>query len=568
MTKCAQPGGRRALIPSILTQLDRVFEPRSSRWSATRPRPRFGWLLRFKDFRRGPVLGAHQPEFDQCDHSRRLASPITGARSPMVPRPLDYVARQQPGPRRYLRSRVFTSASRPTSAAPVAYFTSGFAGDRRRRLRPAGRDRPTVPASRVWCCSDHQLHGRVQPSPQTLPSSAGMPLGEAGPRGDVEPERGRTPGFFFARALFRLARVAEKSRRGWLSGFGNGSGLDAADLVEYLGDDDHVSVLAAYLEGHSARPTPVTTSASPADLARAVGGPRSRQIIWERGRHRRRRPGSRPTTTGSAPVHSGKAWGRILATNRSDIGVKLDGRNSSTPTATIVKLGRLRGSASGPAGPHRRAGPSHHRHLRPSRPEASPPLTQPSLDEARHVLRIRSAAVTATQPSIAALRPHRDTGDARPAILRRASTADPERRLRRHGLLPAWSCSAHRVQNDYGVGQRHPSRELPDAGGERFHRRHRRSCQRATKPFFAIVSPAETEQEGLELRAVLRDAGILGVRLRRACAAAYSNAPRRLGTTKVATRNRDGSAHQLKSARGSCGVYTTVPVSCHRVLRG
>ena len=83
--------------------------------------------------------------------------------------------------------------------------------------------------------------------------------------------------------------------------------------------------------------------------------------------------------------------------------------------------------------------------------------------------------------------------------------------------------SAHRVQNDYGVGQRHLS-DLPDAGGERFIDAIAAHAQRATKPFFAIVSAAETEQEGLELRAVLRDAGILVFASAERAAAAYSNA--------------------------------------------
>src|SRR5439155_912681 len=47
------------------------------------------------------------------------------------------------------------------------------------------------------------------------------------------------------RALFAWHGLRE--RRG--VSFGNAAVLDAGDLIEYLGDDDRVEVLAAYLEG-------------------------------------------------------------------------------------------------------------------------------------------------------------------------------------------------------------------------------------------------------------------------------------------------------------------------------
>ena len=107
--------------------------------------------------------------------------------------------------------------------------------------------------------------------------------------------------------------------------------------------------------------------------------------------------------------------------------------------------------------------------------------------------------------------------------------------------------SAHRVQNDYGVGQRHLS-DLPDAGGERFIDAIAAHAQGATKPFFAIVSAAETEQEGLELRAVLRDAGILVFASAERAAAAYSNALADW-VRRSSHSTPDRSAHQLRSPR-------------------
>jgi hypothetical protein len=83
--------------------------------------------------------------------------------------------------------------------------------------------------------------------------------------------------------------------------------------------------------------------------------------------------------------------------------------------------------------------------------------------------------------------------------------------------------SAHRVQNNYGVGQRFRT-DLPDASGERFIDAITAHVQRASKPFFAIVSAAETERDALELREVLRDAGVLVFSSASRAAAAYSKA--------------------------------------------
>ena len=83
--------------------------------------------------------------------------------------------------------------------------------------------------------------------------------------------------------------------------------------------------------------------------------------------------------------------------------------------------------------------------------------------------------------------------------------------------------SAHRVQNDYGLGQRFRN-DLPNATGERFIDAIAAHAHRASKPFFAIVSAAETEREALELREVLRDAGVLVFASAERAAVAYAKA--------------------------------------------
>jgi acyl-CoA synthetase (NDP forming) len=94
-----------------------------------------------------------------------------------------------------------------------------------------------------------------------------------------------------------------------VSAFGNAAALDAADLVEYLGDDDRVSVLAAYLEGIG--------QADGGDHERFTSGlarvaAKKPAIIWKGGATA---DGARVTAnhTGSAPVTS-EDWGRILET--------------------------------------------------------------------------------------------------------------------------------------------------------------------------------------------------------------------------------------------------------------
>jgi acyl-CoA synthetase (NDP forming) len=83
--------------------------------------------------------------------------------------------------------------------------------------------------------------------------------------------------------------------------------------------------------------------------------------------------------------------------------------------------------------------------------------------------------------------------------------------------------SPHRVQNDYGVGQRF-RKDLPVATGERFIDVIAAHARNAAKPFFAIVSAAETEREALELREILRDAGVLVFASAERAAVAYAKA--------------------------------------------
>ncbi len=476
------------------TQLDRVFEPRSIAVVGDKASSGFGWLLRFKDFD-GALYSVHT---NPSSISAIEALGITNHRRVTdVPRPLDYVLVNTP---RRTAVDVFTQCIE-AEVGGVAYFTSGFAETDAEGCAMQEEIARLARESGVVLFGPNCM-GVYNPA-RNLPSSAGMPLGEAGPVAMLS--QSGTHSGFFARALFAWHGLRE--RRG--VSFGNAAALDAADLVEYLGDDDHVSVLAAYLEGIG--------QADAGDHERFTRGlsrvaAKKPAIIWKGGATG---DGARVTAnhTGSAPV-TPEDWGRILATTGA-IGVDSMEELVDT-TATIVKLGRLRGPRAGLLVLTGGQGPAitdtFVRHGL-----SVPALTQGSLDE----------LATFFDPIGGSYRNPLDAAYATetPAMLARdldVLDRDPNVDfvvMDFFGLV----MSAHRVQNDYGVGQRHLS-DLPDAGGERFIDAIAAHAQRATKPFFAIVSAAETEQEGLELRAVLRDAGILVFASAERAAAAYSNA--------------------------------------------
>ena len=68
--------------------------------------------------------------------------------------------------------------------------------------------------------------------------------------------------------------------------------------------------------------------------------------------------------------------------------------------------------------------------------------------------------------------------------------------------------SARRIQSDFGVGLGHRA-DVGGGGGERFLDVLAARAERGTKPFFVIVTAAEKEREAIELRELLRDAGVL-----------------------------------------------------------
>jgi acyl-CoA synthetase (NDP forming) len=476
------------------SRLDRVFEPRSIAVIGDKKSSGYGWLHRMKGFD-GALYSVHtNPESAREIESMGVANYSSVVE---VPRPLDYVIVNTP---RRTAIDVFSQCVE-ADVGGVAFFTSGFAeadasgraiqDELVRRSRESG----------VVLLGPNCM-GVYNPQ-RGVPSSAGMPLGAAGSIAMVG--QSGTHSGYFARALFAWHGLREL--RG--VSFGNAAVLDAGDLVEYLGDDERVDVLAAYLEGIGDREEGDHERFSRA-LARVTA--RKPVIVWKGGSTH---DGARVTAnhTASLPV-SPEDWAWILSSTGA-IGVDSMEALVDT-TAALHKLGRLRGPRAGLLVLTGGQGPAitdtFARHgLR------VPPLTPASLAElgaffdpigGSYQNPLDAAYATETPAMLA-----HDLD-----VLDRDPNVD-------FVAMDFFSMimSAHRVQNDYGLGQRFRT-DIPEAKGERFIDAIVTHVRRASKPFFAIVSAAETEREGLELREVLRDAGILVFASAERAAVAYSNA--------------------------------------------
>jgi acetyltransferase len=475
-------------------RLDRVFEPRSIAVIGDKKSSGYGWLHRMKGFD-GALYSVHtNPESAGEIESMGVANYSTVVD---VPRPLDYVIVNTP---RRTAIDVFSQCVE-ADVGGVAYFTSGFAeADASGRAIQDELVRLSRESGVVLlgpnCMGVYNPRLRV-------PSSAGMPLGAAGSIAMVG--QSGTHSGYFARALFSWHGLREL--RG--VSFGNAAVLDAGDLVEYLGDDERVDVLAAYLEGIGDREEGDHERFSRA-LARVTA--RKPVIIWKGGSTH---DGARVTAnhTASLPV-SPEDWAWILSSSGA-IGVDSMEALVDT-TAALQKLGRLRGPRAGLLVLTGGQGPAitdtFARHgLR------VPPLSHASLTELGTFFdpiggsyqNPLDAAYATETPSMLA----HDLD-----VLDRDPNVD-------FVAMDFFSMimSAHRVQNDYGLGQRFRT-DIPEAKGERFIDAIVSHVRRASKPFFAIVTAAETEREGLELREVLRDAGILVFASAARAAVAYSNA--------------------------------------------
>jgi acyl-CoA synthetase (NDP forming) len=270
--------------------------------------------------------------------------------------------------------------------------------------------------------------------------------------------------------------------------------LDAADWIEYIGEDDRVQVLAAYIEGIGDREAGDHERFTNA-LARVTQ--KKPVVIWKGGNSA---DGARVTGnhTGARPI-SPEDWEWILRSTGA-IGVGTMEALADT-TAALVKLPELQGPRAGLVILTGGQGIAITDVLAQQGLRV-PPLTQVSLDE----------LATFFDPIGGSFRNPLDAAYATetPAMLAREFAIlerDPNIDFVVMDLF-ATIMSVRRIQNAYGLG-RDFTDDMAAPTGDRFLDVMAAQAHKSTKPFFMIITPAEFERQGLELRELLNGAGVL-----------------------------------------------------------
>jgi acyl-CoA synthetase (NDP forming) len=306
-------------------QLDRAFNARSIAVIGAKHANNYTWLRRFQSFK-GKLYAVHVNP-NSIREIEALGIPCY--RSIVdVPGPVDYVTCTVP---RRLIVDVFTQCIRAKVAA-ASFFTSGFAEcDEegvllQRQLAALSRE------SGVALIGPNGM-GLYNPA-INMPTSADLPMGEGGPVGIVS--QSGTHNTSFIKMLFAWHGI----RVGRGVSIGNGAALDAADWIEYIGENDDVKVLAAYIEGIGER--------GAGDHERFIAAVRrvaakKPVVIWKGGNSA---DSARVTAahTGSAAV-SPEDWAWIV---RSSGAIGVDSFDALVDTAaSLVKLPPPRGPRAG-----------------------------------------------------------------------------------------------------------------------------------------------------------------------------------------------------------------------------
>src|SRR4051794_18629559 len=306
-------------------QLDRAFNARSVAVIGAKRGNGYSWLRRFETFS-GTLSSVHvNPESVRDIEAMGIAN---YASILDVPGPVDYVVVNTP---RRLAVDTFRQCI-DAGVGAVSFFTSGFAetDDEGQRLQDtlAEMSRQSgVPLFGPNCT------GAYSPA-LGMSSTADMPLGDVGPVGMVS--QSGTHAGYFAKALFAWHGVREARS----ISYGNGAVLDAADWMEYIGEDDSVAVVAAYIEGIGDR-----EAGDHERFASALGRVAARKpvVIWKGGNSV---DGARVAGnhTGAKPI-AAEDWAWILRSTGT-IGVGTMEELVDT-TAALVKLPAARGPRAG-----------------------------------------------------------------------------------------------------------------------------------------------------------------------------------------------------------------------------
>ena len=338
---------------------------------------------------------------------------------------------------------------------------------------------------------------------QGMQTTDGQPVGEAGPVGYLS--QSGTHAGYFGKALF--AWYGLRVARG--ISFGNAAALDAADWMEYIGGDDGVEVVGAYLEGIGDREA--------GDYERFVQAVRrvaakKPVVIWKGGNTE---DGARVTGlhTGAKRVTAAE-WEWILRASGA-IGVDTMEALVDT-TAALVRLPELRGPRGGVIVLTGGQGIAVTDSL------ARRGLRVPALTE-------RSVAELATFFSTigGSFQNPLDAAYAMesPAMLdRELGILEGDEHLDFTVMdLFAHVMPVRRLTNAYGMGEHH-RKESPKVEGQTFLDVMAAHAKGGAKPFFTIVTAAEREREALDLRDLLKERGVLAFPSAERAAVAYERA--------------------------------------------
>jgi acetyl-CoA synthetase (ADP-forming)/acetyltransferase len=415
-----------------------------------------------------------------------------------VPGPVDYVVINTP---RRLAVSLFRECVEAGVGA-VSYYTSGFAETDAEGLAIQEQLAAISLESHVPLFGPNCL-GIYNPARGMFSSSGEMPFGTSGPVGVVS--QSGTHGGHLVRALdawygVRVARGIS---------MGNGAVLDAADWIEYIGEDDRVEVLATYVEGVGER-----ASGDYERFAEALGRLTARKpvVIWKGGSSVE---GSRVTGnhTGAKPIMP-EDWARIM---KSTGAIPVDSMEALVDTtAMLVQLRELRGPRAGLIVLTGGQGPAITDVLA-TQGLRVPAITQDSIEE----------LATYFNPIGGSFRNPLDAAYATetPAMLARnldILDRDPNIDFVIMDLYDT-TMPVRRLLSDYGLwqgGLADKDRQVD----ERFLDVMVKHTQNGAKPFFLTISPGAIEYESLDLREFLKDAGVLAIPSARRAAVAYGKA--------------------------------------------
>lgn len=472
-------------------RLDRAFDARTVAVIGASRANGYFWLKMFAGFE-GTLASVHvNPESIRDIEAMGIPN---FARIGDVPGPVDYVVVNTP--RRFAIDTFAECIAADVGA--VSFFTSGFA--------ETDDDGRTMQATLARMAHESGVAllgpnctGVYNPS-RHMCSMHDMPLGVDGDVAMVS--QSGTHAGWFAKALHTSHGLHE--HRG--VSFGNAAAIGASDWFSYLGLDPKVRVLASYLETIDDRERFVAT-------AREITAQKP-VVVWKGGNTA---DGARAAAnhTGAAPV-TPEEWASIV----DDTGI-VAVHSMEELVDTVAALRRLR-DAPGPriglmiltGGQGIAITDTLARHgLR------VPPLADESLAE----------LATFFDPIGGSYRNPLDAAYATetPAMLARELDI-----LERDPNIDAIALdffgtimSTTRITSDFGVGLGFRT-DLGAAKGETFLDVVAARARTSTKPFFTILTGAEKERESLELRDLLRDAGVLVFASSERAARAFANAVR------------------------------------------